>query len=113
MNPAKENNNNNNNKEKSASIIDITIPLDDNINTAYVNKIVKYEDLKRQVKNMYNLDNVNILPIVISTNGLVHKNTRENVKKLKISSPDFIVKKCQKSVILSTTSMLRKILAEE
>ncbi|KAL1455720.1 hypothetical protein WDU94_009793 [Cyamophila willieti] len=100
-------------KEKSASIVDVTIPLDENINTAYMNKIVKYEDLKRQVKNMYNLNNVNILPIVISTNGLVHKNTRENIKTLKISSPDFIVKKCQKSVILSTTSMLRKILSEE
>lgn len=32
-------------------IIIIIIPLDDNINKAYVNKLIKYENLKRQVKH--------------------------------------------------------------
>ncbi|KAI5731501.1 hypothetical protein M8J77_011050 [Diaphorina citri] len=83
----------------SISIIDITIPLDDNINTAYSNKIAKYEDLR-----------------LITTNGLVHKNTLSilsNLEKLKIKNARNVVKKCQKSVIISTTGIIRRVLAEE
>ncbi|KAI5738387.1 hypothetical protein M8J77_006330 [Diaphorina citri] len=97
----------------SISIIDITIPLDDNINTAYSNKIAKYEDLRRQFKNIYNTNNVFIFPIVITTNGLVHKNTLSNLEKLKIKNARNVVKKCQKSVIISTTGIIRRVLAEE
>ncbi|KAI5728961.1 hypothetical protein M8J77_023689 [Diaphorina citri] len=97
----------------SISIIDITIPLDDNINTAYSNKIAKYEDLRRQFKNIYNTNNVFIFPIVITTNGLVHKNTLSNLEKLKIKNARNVVKKCQKSVIISTTGIIRSVLAEE
>ncbi|KAI5725889.1 hypothetical protein M8J77_021331 [Diaphorina citri] len=162
----------------SISIIDITIPLDDNINTAYSNKIAKYEDLRRQLKNIYNrvvqplrtrgpqetkveswraaklkiqltggafytgfcglsraaemnsraacgpwaagwttliynINNVFIFPIVITTNGLVHKNTFSNLEKNKIKNARNVVKKCQKSVIISTTGIIRRVLAEE
>lgn len=51
--------------------MNITITLDDNINNTYVNKLIKYEDLNRQVKQMFELDNVSIFPTLISTNVLV------------------------------------------
>ncbi|KAI5727410.1 hypothetical protein M8J77_001977 [Diaphorina citri] len=97
----------------SISIIDVTIPLDENINTAYSIKIAKYEDLRRQLKHIYNTNNVSILPIVITSNGLIHKNTIINLEKLKISNARNVVKKCQRSVIISTTGIVRRVLAEE
>lgn len=101
-----------NKQEKKGALIDIKIPLDDNIHTAYTEKIMKYEDLKRQVKNMYQLEEVRVIPIIITTNGLVHKNTEDNLKKIQIKNAPFVIKKAQMSVILSTTSIIRKVLNE-
>ncbi|KAL1446767.1 hypothetical protein WDU94_003646 [Cyamophila willieti] len=98
---------------RSASIIDVTVPLDENLQKAYSTKLTKYEDLKQQLKHMYDLTSVNILPIVISANGLVHKRTAENIKKLGIKHERKIIAKCQKSIILSTTAIVRKVLGQE
>ncbi|KAL1448252.1 hypothetical protein WDU94_013956 [Cyamophila willieti] len=101
-----------NKTQKKAMIIDIKVPLDDNIHLAYTEKIMKYEDLKQQLKNMYQLHETSVLPIVISTNGLVHTNTEYNLRKLNIDNPQTVIRKAQKSVILSTTSIIRKVLNE-
>ncbi|KAI5742241.1 hypothetical protein M8J77_004984 [Diaphorina citri] len=101
-----------NKKEKKAAIIDVKIPMDDNIHIAYTEQLMKYDDLKRQMKNMYQLDEVTVLPIIITTNGLVHKYTKINIEKLNIKNPSAIIKKAQMSVILSTTSIVRKVLNE-
>ncbi|KAI5739678.1 hypothetical protein M8J77_022047 [Diaphorina citri] len=130
-----------NKKEKKAAIIDVKIPMDDNIHIAYTEKLMKYDDLKRQMKNMHQLDEVTrggysgticpiyekpftsssdhepplevtVLPIIITTNGLVHKYTKINIEKLNIKNPSAIIKKAQMSVILSTTSIVRKVLNE-
>uniref|UniRef100_A0A8D8TSD9 Uncharacterized protein n=1 Tax=Cacopsylla melanoneura TaxID=428564 RepID=A0A8D8TSD9_9HEMI len=99
-------------EEKRGMIIHVKIPLDDNIHLAYTEKVMKYEDLKQQIKNMYQLDEVCVIPIIISTNGFIHKNTDYNVKKLNIKNSQNIIKKAQMSVILSTTSIIRKVLNE-
>lgn len=100
-------------RSRSASIIDMTVPLDENLQKAYSTKLTKYDDLKQQLRHMYDLTSVNILPIVISANGLVHRRTAENMKKLGINHEQRIIAKCQKSIILSTTAIVRKVLGEE
>ncbi|KAL1446559.1 hypothetical protein WDU94_012428 [Cyamophila willieti] len=102
-----------NKTENSACIIDVTIPLDDNVSKAYSTKLTKYEDLRRQIKRINEFNEVSILPIVISSNGLIHKNTMANLEKMKIENTKSIIKKCQRSVIISTTSIIRRVLAEE
>ncbi|KAI5735171.1 hypothetical protein M8J77_015160 [Diaphorina citri] len=84
-----------NKKEKKATIIDVKIPMDDNIHIGYTEKLMKYDDLKRQMKNLHQLDEVTVLPIIITTNGLVHKYTKINIEKLKIKNPSAIIKKAQ------------------
>ncbi|KAI5754109.1 hypothetical protein M8J77_005819 [Diaphorina citri] len=102
-----------NKKEKKAAIIDVKIPMDDNIHIAYTEKLMKCDDLKRQMKNMHHLDEVIVLPIIITTNGLVHKYTKIKIEKLNIKNPSAIIKKAQmSSVILSTTSIVREVLNE-
>jgi hypothetical protein len=57
---------------------------------------------------MWQMSTVEIIPIVISANGLVHQNQFEFNKKLNI--PKFIINKIQKSVILETCRIVRKIM---
>uniref|UniRef100_A0A8D8Y6P4 Reverse transcriptase n=1 Tax=Cacopsylla melanoneura TaxID=428564 RepID=A0A8D8Y6P4_9HEMI len=97
-------------KEKTALIIDVTVPLDDNIQTGYVEKIAKYQVLKEKLATMYQLRTVQILPMVLSSNGLIHCNFFPNLKLFKIEHPMKVLVCSQKSVILSTTSMLRRYL---
>jgi hypothetical protein len=54
------------------------------------------------------MNTVEIIPIVISANGLVHQNQFEFNKKLNI--PKFIINKIQKPVILETCRIVRKIM---
>jgi hypothetical protein len=54
------------------------------------------------------MNTVEIIPIAISANGLVHENQFEFNKKLNI--PKFIINKIQKSVILETCRIVRKIM---
>uniref|UniRef100_A0A8D9FL55 Reverse transcriptase n=1 Tax=Cacopsylla melanoneura TaxID=428564 RepID=A0A8D9FL55_9HEMI len=74
-------------KEKTALIIDVTVPLDDNIQTGYVEKIAKYQVLKEKLATMYQLRTVQILPMVLSSNGLIHCNFFPNLKMCKIEHP--------------------------
>jgi hypothetical protein len=57
---------------------------------------------------MWQSNTVQIIPIVISANGLVHQNHFEFNKKLNI--PKLIINKIQKSVILEICRIVRKIM---
>uniref|UniRef100_A0A8D8YV01 Uncharacterized protein n=1 Tax=Cacopsylla melanoneura TaxID=428564 RepID=A0A8D8YV01_9HEMI len=60
-------------------IIDVAIPLDENMQKTYTEKIRKYQDLKYKITQMYKLSSVSVIPIVISSNGLVHRNTKQGL----------------------------------
>ncbi|KAI5752694.1 hypothetical protein M8J77_019495 [Diaphorina citri] len=98
-------------QERKAIIFDVTIPLDDNIHDAYVEKIRKYQDLKQKIAQIYNQSSVSIIPIVISANGLIHKNLKSALESCGLKNPEYLIGMCQKSVILSTTSIIRKCLS--
>lgn len=60
-------------KVKEGLLIDITIPLDDNIRKSRTEKVTKYQELAIAVKDIYKLATVRIISIVLSSNGLVDK----------------------------------------
>ncbi|XP_045466652.1 uncharacterized protein LOC123675347 [Harmonia axyridis] len=96
------------NQRKTCMLLEFTIPADDNITRAYTEKITKYGDLAFQLKEMYDLKKISILPLIISTNGMVEAHLPENTKRLCLQ-PD-VVSTSQKQVILSTTRIVRKFL---
>jgi hypothetical protein len=57
---------------------------------------------------MWHLNSIEIIPIVISVNGLIHQNQYKFTEKIKV--PKFIIYKIQKSVILETCRIVRKVL---
>lgn len=98
--------------EKSSNtvwIIDISIPLDDNLGKAYREKIAKYEDLCLEVKAMWRARTVRTLPIIISANGIVHRGLQRHLRELDL--PEGLLLAMQKAVILGTTSIVRRALS--
>lgn len=95
-------------KEKLGYIIDIAIPIDDNIGKSYQEKVAKYQDLAFELKQMYNLVKISVLPFIISSNGLVHKEFSGSLRRLNLDSACSI--EAQKSTILGTCSIVRKTL---
>jgi hypothetical protein len=95
---------------KTAKLIDVAHPNDHNLNVFFSNKITKYKDLAHQIKAMWQMNTLHIIPIVISVNGLVHQSQFEFNKKLNILK--FIINKIQKSLILKTCRIIivRKIM---
>ncbi|BFU23193.1 hypothetical protein, conserved [Entamoeba histolytica] len=62
----------------------MTIVADHNINGAYWKKRNKYKELKNRLMKIEKLKDVKIIPVVISINGLVNKESNKLIKELKI-----------------------------
>ncbi|XP_044745135.1 uncharacterized protein LOC123306999 [Coccinella septempunctata] len=90
---------------RKATIIDITVPADDNIARAYSEKLLKYHDLAFEMKEIYHLRSISILPLIISSNELVETHLVENVKHLELDQQ--LISQAQKEVILWTTRIVR------
>ncbi|CAG4968893.1 unnamed protein product [Colias eurytheme] len=93
---------------KAAYLIDIAIPNTHNIQSTISHKINKYLELKDEITRMWNLRKVSIIPIVISTTGIVPTQLHQAVKSLDLPKSLFIL--LQKAVILNTCRITRKFL---
>lgn len=97
-----------NKKEKTVVIMDVAIPADDNLSKTFIEKLTKYHDLAFELKTIYNLKSTTILPLVMSTNGLVEKHLVENTQRLELDEE--VISAAQKEVILANTRLVRKFL---
>ena len=69
---------------KTAFIIDIAVPLAVNILSTYAEKINKYMPLADEIKCLWKMDKVVIVPIVIGATGEVPKKLYDSLKKIKL-----------------------------
>ena len=58
-------------REQAMLFIDVTIPNDHNIIEKRLEKIEKYTDLGIEIKELWNMQRVDIVPIVIGYTGVV------------------------------------------
>ena len=79
-----------------------------NLEQYYNEKITKYLRLAVDIKKLWWQETVVILPLIISTTGMVTKMLSKNLQQLGISTN--IRNKMQEAVILSTTSIVRSFL---
>ena len=98
-------------KTKMVKFIDIAHPLDHNVNEKYAEKLNKYKELAGEVKRIWKMDSVEIIPIIISVNGLVKLPVINNLKNLQME--DNILNKIMKNVVLETCRIVRKFIDEE
>lgn len=94
--------------KKECFIIDIAVPLDQNLQKTATEKIQKYQDLAYGLKRVYQLNKAIVLPFVISANGLIHKDFTRNTELLKLNPK--LTNECLKAAILGTVRIVRKVL---
>jgi hypothetical protein len=90
-------------------IIDIAVPDSQNIHKTISTKITKYQPLRIELKRMWKLAEVTVVPLVLSSTGVIPKTTERNLKTLYIK--ENVLPFLQKAVLLQTARITRKFLS--
>ncbi|XP_036318615.1 uncharacterized protein LOC118742499 [Rhagoletis pomonella] len=90
-----------------AFLIDIGVPNTHNLQDCYMEKYRKYQSLAYEIKDLWKLEKVEVIPVIISTTGVIPKSLNTSLEKLNMVEKRRAI---QKSVILSTSSIVRKFL---
>lgn len=96
-------------KEKSkVYLIDFAVVNSNNLEKTKNQKITKYQQLAYEIKRLWNVNEVIIIPIILSTLGLVPQFLTNSL--LKLNLPINIINRLQHSVLLSSAHITRKFL---
>ena len=93
-------------KERSCKIIDFAVPRDSRIEEKEKDKIEKYQELGRELQKIWNVK-VKIIPLVVGSLGAIPKQFGNRLKQIGIAVGTAQV---QKTVLLGTAGILRKVL---
>jgi len=95
-----------NNKEKICALIDVAIPADRNVVQKEAEKKLKYRSLCIEIQRMWNLK-CTIVPVIIGATGVV---TRRLTKNLEAVPGKHSIDSLQKTAVLGTSHIIRKVL---
>jgi len=87
-------------------IIDVAISGDRNAIKKEAEKILKYKDIKIEIQRMWNVK-TKVIPIIIGATGTISKSFRKYVSNIPGKRE---VKELQKTAILDTAHIFRKVL---
>ncbi|PZC82879.1 hypothetical protein B5X24_HaOG209322 [Helicoverpa armigera] len=93
---------------KTGYLIDIAVPNTHNMQHTIAEKLSKYIELKDEITRLWRLQKVTIIPIVLSTTGVIPKQLHQSLQSL--SLPPNTYQLLQKAVILNTCRLVRKFL---
>jgi hypothetical protein len=94
--------------QKHTYLIEISVPNSTNLHKKHMEKIDKYIPLAEQIKSQWKQDKVTIVPIIISSTGLIPKTLTQSIDTLQL--PPYIITNIQKTSIINTCSIVRKFL---
>jgi hypothetical protein len=95
-----------NTKEKTCILIDVPIAADRKVVRKEMEKKLKYKSLGIEIQRMWNLK-ITIIPVIIETTGIVTKSLRKNMEYI---SGKHSIDSTQKTAILGTSHIIRKLL---
>jgi hypothetical protein len=87
-------------------LIDVAIPGDRNVIQNEAEKILKYKDLTIEIQRMWNVK-TRVIPVVIGATGTISKSF---IKYVSTIPRNHDVRELQKTAILGTAPILRKVL---
>jgi hypothetical protein len=87
-------------------LIHVAISGDRNVIRKEAEKILKYEELIIQIQRMWNVK-IKVIPIIIGATGTISKSFRKHLSNI---PGNHEVKELQKTTILGTAHILRKVL---
>jgi hypothetical protein len=94
------------NEKGTRMLIDVAIPGDRNVIKKEAKKILKYKDLITEIQRMWNVK-TKVTPVIIGATGTISKSFR---KYFSSTPGKHDLKKLQKTAILGTADILRKVL---
>jgi len=94
------------NEKRTYMLIDVTILGDRNVIEKEAEKILKYKDLTVEIQGMWNVK-TKVIPVIIGATGTISKSFRKYVSNI---PGKYEVKELQKTVILGTAHIFRKVL---
>ena len=97
-----------NKKKNIVFLIDIAVPSDANVAQKYTKKLERYRPLAIEVKRLWKIKEVHVIPFIISVTGLTPHTFMDNLKQLRL--PGYIHSLIQKAVILHTCNITRAFL---
>ena len=87
-------------------LIDVAISVDRNVIQKEAEKILKYKDLKIEIQCMWNVQ-TKVIPVIIGATETISKSFRKYVSN---SPGNHEIKELQKTAILGTAHILRKVI---
>jgi len=97
-----------NKKTKNTFLIDTVVPNTHNLAKTITDKQNKYQELANEICAIWKQKAAQVIPIVISSTGVIPKSLSQSLTKLHLHPNTYI--QLQKSVILSTCSIVRNFL---
>ena len=94
------------NEKRTCILIDVAISGDGNVIKKEAEKILKYKDLTIEIQRMWNVKST-VIPVIIGATGTISKSFRKYVGNIPGSHE---VRELQKTAILGTAHILRKVL---
>jgi len=88
-----------NRKTKTNYLIDIAIPNKHNLAKTITEKQSKYQEMANEICAMWKQNTVQVIPIVISSTGVIPKSLSQSLKRLNLHPNTYI--QMEKSVILA------------
>ena len=89
-------------------MINITVPNTHNLAKTITDKQNKYQELANEICAMWKQKAAQLIPIVISSTGVIPKSLLQNLTRLNLQPNTY--RQLQKSVILGTCQILRNFL---
>jgi hypothetical protein len=97
-----------NKKRNNTASIDIAVPNTHNFTKTIADKQNKCQELANEIRAMWKVKAVQVIPIVISSTGVIPKSLTQSIKRLNLHPNTYT--QMQKSVILGTCSIIRNFL---
>ena len=95
-----------NKKEKTCTLIDVAIPADRNVVQKEAENKLKYKSLSTEIQRMWNLK-CTIVPVIIGATGIVTRSLKKNLETI---PGKHWIGSLQKTAILGTSHIIRKVL---
>jgi hypothetical protein len=98
-----------NKKDKTCLSIDVAIPSDKNVIQKEAENKLKYKNLSIEIQRMWNMKYF-VIPVIIGATGIVSKSLK---KYLETIPGQHSIDSLQKTAILGTSHIIRKVLQAE
>ncbi|CAG9781775.1 unnamed protein product [Diatraea saccharalis] len=96
--------------ESRVFLVDVTVPFDENLVKAESDKKLKYLNLAHEVTDMWRVSSTEIIPVVVSTNGLVPTSLHDHLKRLGLRDGPMIAR-LQRAILLDNARIVRRFLS--